>query len=124
MKYDIDMNGEFQKIFKKLENIILSFPNIIVKKNAHQTSYSDEYKIVVMLRSNNDNTCFVSSWGQGIALQKLYSNMKGCGKIVRHLEFKCVKDINEEQIKDMIKESMILNMEYYELKNLTKRIKR
>ena len=65
MQYEKDIQGEFAEIFKKLEQIILSFSNIKVLKNANQTSYKDEYKTIVMLRSSNDNNSFVSSWGQG-----------------------------------------------------------
>jgi hypothetical protein len=120
MKYDIDMNGEFKEIFKKLESILLSYKNIKVIKNEHQTSYKDEYKTVVMLRSNTCMNYFVSSWGQGIKLQKIYPSLSGSGKIVRHLNFNTIEDINEKDIRNMIEESMILNMEDYELKQLKK----
>jgi len=119
MQYDKDMNGEFANIFKKLESIILSFPNIKVLKNAKQTSYSDEYKTIVMLRARTYcNSCFVSSWANGVKLQNKYPKLIGDGKIVRQLEFTNISQINDNDIKNMIKESMILNMEDYELKQL------
>ena len=119
MQYEKDMNGEFADMFKKLESIILSFPNIKVIKNAKQTSYSDEYKTIVMLRARTYcHNAFISSWGQGRKLEKLYPKLIGEGKIVRQLEFTNISQINENEIKEMIKESMILNMEDYELKQL------
>ena len=121
MQYEKDMNGEFSDIFKKLESIILSFPNIKVLKNEKQTSYKDEYKTIVMLRARTYcHSAFVSSWGQGVKLEKLYPKLIGDGKIVRQLEFTNISEIDENEIREMIKESMILNMEDYELKQLHK----
>ena len=57
---------------------------------------------------------------KGSKLQTLYPKLKGIGKIVRHLEFTNISDIDENEIREMIKESMILNMEDYELKQLHK----
>lgn len=124
MKYDEDMNGEFADIFIELEKIILSYLNIKVKKNAHQTSYRDEYKVVVMLRTANDGKSFVSSWGQGAKLAESYSIFEGDGKIVRQINFANIKQIDEKLLRELITESMMLNMEYHELKLLKKRIKK
>ncbi len=118
MKYEEDMNSEFGEVFTKLENIILNFPNIKIRKNEHQTSYYDEYKTIVMLRQSSNKKYFVSSWGNGLKLQDKFNIFKGNGKIVRHIYFKSITDINEDVLIDVIKESMILNMEYYELKKL------
>ena len=121
MQYEKDMNGEFADIFKKLESIILSFPNIKVIKNEKQTSYKDEYKTIVMLRARTYcHNAFVSSWGQGTKLEKQYPKLIGDGKIVRQIEFTSISQINEKEIKEMIQESMILNIEDYELKQLRK----
>ena len=120
MKYEHDMNSEFKEIFKKLEKILLSFPNIKVKMNEHQTSYYDEYKTIVMLRNSNDKQYFVSSWGNGIKLEEKFQDFSGDGKIVRHMHFKTIKDVDERLIRTIIEESMILNIEYYELQKLKK----
>jgi len=120
MKYEKDMNGQFKEIFTKLEDIILSFPNIKRKKNVHQTSYYDEYKTVVMLRSGCGDKYFTSSWGNGIKLQEKYGIFTGDGKIVRHINFANINEIDENEIRNIIKESMVLNMEYYELQELIK----
>jgi len=122
MQYDKDMQGEFAKILKKLEKIILSFNGIKVRKNAKQTSYYDEYSTVVMLRDHGKK--FVTSWAKGVVLQKDYPFMKGDGKIVRHIEFTDIKQIDEKIIRELIKETMILNMEAYEIKQMRKELKK
>jgi len=121
MQYEIDMNSQYKDIFKKLESIILSYKNIKVVKNAKQTSYSDEYKVVVMLRVSSDKKYFVSSWGCGSKLANKYKQLSGNGKIVRQINFQNLDDINEKLIKEIIEESMVLNMEHYELQELRKR---
>jgi len=54
VQYDIDIKGEFADIFKAIRKILLSYPQIKELKNAKQTSYSDEYSVVAMLRSRGD----------------------------------------------------------------------
>jgi len=44
MQYDLEIKGEFSDIFKAIRKILLSYPQIKELKNAHQTSYSDEYE--------------------------------------------------------------------------------
>jgi hypothetical protein len=48
IQYDIDSKGEFAKLFKAIRNILLSYPQLKEVKNAKQTSYADEYGMVVM----------------------------------------------------------------------------
>jgi hypothetical protein len=122
MSYNDEINGQYGDIFKKLEDIIFGFSNIVRVKNRHQTTYKDEYKTIVMLRNSSCDKFFITSWGQGIKLQYLYPQLKGDGKIVRHLNFKTIEDIDENMVKNMIKESMIYNMEDYEMKQLKKEV--
>ena len=51
-------------------------------------------------------------------LQEKYPMLQGTGKIVRHLYFKTLDDIDTKLLKEMIEESMILGMEAYEMKML------
>jgi len=44
--------------------------------------------------------------------------LKGSGKIVRHLYFKTIDEVDEKLLRQMIEESFILGMEAYELKKL------
>jgi hypothetical protein len=44
--------------------------------------------------------------------------LQGTGKIVRHLYFKELEEVNEALLREMIEESFILGMEDYELKKM------
>ena len=116
MQYDIDMRGEFSDIFKTIRKILLSYPQIKEIKNAKQTSYRDEYGVIVMMRSRGD--VFVVAFGKGAKLQNKYQMLKGDGKIVKHLYFKSVDEIDKSLLREMIEESFILGMEDYEMKVL------
>ena len=121
MQYDLDINGDFLNIFKKVRTILLSYPQIKEVKNAKQTSYSDEYGMVIMLRSRADK--FVVAFGKGYKLQCKYPLLQGRGKIVRHLYFKSLEEIDEMVLREMIEESFLLGLEAYELKKMRKGLK-
>ena len=125
MQYDIDMRGEFADIFKAIRKILLSYPQIKELKNAKQTSYSDEYGVVVMMRSksNCQGQSFVLAWGKGWQLEEKYPMLTGSGKIVRHLNFTSVEEVEELLLREMIEESFVLGMEAYELKQLKNALK-
>ena len=55
MQYDIDTHGKFADIFKKIRAILLSYPQIKELKNVKQTSYSDEYGVIVMMRAKGNS---------------------------------------------------------------------
>ena len=116
MQYNKDMDGTFSNIFKKARDIVLSFDGIKELKNQKQTSYSDLYGVVVMMRGKEN--MFVLSFGKGAKLQDDFAHLSGDGKIVRHWNLYSKKDLNEKVFRQIIKETMILNMEYYELKKL------
>ena len=120
MQFDKDINGQYAEIFLKLREILLSFPEIKETKNAKQTSYRDNYAIVAMIRDRGDR--FVMSLGKGVALLKKYPFLQGDGKIVRHLYFTNMADVDEALIREIIEETLILNMEAYELKRLRKQL--
>ena len=116
MQYDIDMRGEFSEIFKKVRTVLFSYPQIKELKNAKQTSYSDEYGVIIMMRTKGDS--FVLAFGKGAKLQKEYPMLQGSAKIVRHLYFKDVDEVDELLLRELIEESFVLGMEAFELKQL------
>ena len=120
MQYDIDIRGEFADIFRAIRKILLSYPQIKELKNAKQTSYRNEYGVVVMMRNRGD--VFVVAFGKGSKLQKQYPMLKGSGKIVRHLYFRTLDEMDEGLLRAMIEESFILGMEAFEMKELRRRL--
>jgi hypothetical protein len=113
MQYDLDMKGKFADIFKSIRKILLSYTQIKEIKNAKQTSYSDEYGMIIMMRTRGN--VFVVAFGKGAKLQEKYPILQGTGKIVRHLYFKTLDEIDEKLLREMIEESMVLGMEAYEM---------
>ena len=118
MQYDLDIKGEFSDIFKAIRKILLSYPQIKELKNAKQTSYSDEYGMVIMMRTRGD--VFVVAFGKGSKLQEEYPMLKGEGKIVRHLYFKRLDEVDENLLREMIEESFVLGMEAFEMREIRK----
>ncbi|RLA74878.1 MAG: hypothetical protein DRG11_03100 [Epsilonproteobacteria bacterium] len=124
MQFYKDKTGEYLDIFFKLRQIVLSFDNITEKKNPKQTAYYDKYGAVCFIRPNKTtNQTYCMSLAKGHKLMDKFPNLQGCGKITRHINFKSIDDIDINYIKDIIQESLILNMEQYELKKLAKNIK-
>jgi len=118
MQFNKDINGDFRDIFIKLRDIVLSFDDIVEIKNAKQTSYRDDYAMVLMMRGRDDK--FVVSFGKGRELCGKYPSLLGDAKIVRHLYFKTVNDIDEKLIRDIIEDTIILNIEAFERKSFRK----
>ena len=95
---------------------MLSYPQIKELKNAKQTSYSDAYGVIIMMRTKG--TSFVVAFGKGHKLQEQYPMLTGEGKIVRHLYFKNIEEVDERLLRKMIDESLILGMENHEMKSM------
>jgi len=72
-----------------------------------------------MMRSKGD--MLVLSFGKGVQLQEKYPFLTGDGSVVRHWNLYEMSDFDEEVFRQIIEESMVLNMEYNELKKLRKR---
>ena len=117
-QYELEIKGEYADIFKAIREILLSYPQMKELKNAKQTSYSDEYGVVIMMRNRGD--VFVVAFGKGSKLQEQYPMLQGTGKIVRHLYFKNVDEVDEKLLREMIEESFILGMEAFEMKEMKK----
>ena len=122
MQYDLDIKGEFSDIFNAIRKILLSYPQMKELKNAKQTSYSDEFGVIVMMRNRGD--VFVVAFGKGYKLQEQYPMLEGEGKIVRHLYFKHVNEVDEKLLREMIEESFILGMEAFEMKEMKQNLKK
>jgi hypothetical protein len=116
MQYDLDRQGIHADIFGSIRDILLSYPQIVELKNPMQTSYHDEYGVVVMIRGRSDG--LVVSFGKGVKLQEKYPVLQGNGKVVRHLLLRSLGDVNEALLREMIEESLMVNLETYEIKRL------
>ena len=115
-QYTIDNRGAFAELFQAIRKILLSFPHVTEVKNVKQTSYRDAYGMIIMMRSRGD--LFVVAFGKGAKLQEKYPILEGTGKVVRHLYFRSIEDLDETLLRKMIEESIILNMEAHEMKKL------
>jgi len=116
MQFDIDVNSEFSSIFLRLREILLSYSEINELKNPKQTAYFDEYSSIGFLRANKKFLTF--SLANGVRLEEKFGPLDGCGKIVRHIYFYKIEDIDEDYIRAIIEESLILNIEKNAMKIL------
>ncbi len=120
MQFDRDIQGKFADVFMYLRAVILCFDGVSELKNEKQTSYRDEYgRVVCILRTDDEKLTLVLA--QGAKLESRYPFLEGNGKIVRHLYFLTLDEVDDALIKDMIEESMVLNMEAVELKKLQRK---
>ena len=116
MQFDKDIISEQAELFKYLREQILSHKMIKEIKNAKQTTYNDNYSSVCMLRVRKGIVRL--SFANGARLQQQYSELVGDSKKVRYLDFHTIKEVDKTSLKAMIEESLLLNMEKYELKRL------
>ena len=116
MQYDLDIKSKYAQIYKIIRKILLSYPQIKEFKNAKQTSYGDEYGVVVMMRAKKEH--LVVAFGRGYKLQEKFPELQGSGKIVRHLYFKESDSVDEARLREIIEESFILGLEADEIKRL------
>ena len=121
VQYDRDMKSEHSAHFQSIRKILLSYPQIREIKNAKQTSYRDEYGVIIMMRGKGDT--LVAAFGKGSKLQDKYPQLQGRGKIVRHLYVKQNDVLDESLFREMIEESFVLGMEAHEMKELKRMLK-
>ncbi len=119
-QYDIDLKSQHAKNFKTIRKILLSYKEIKELKNAKQTSYRDSYGVVVMMRTKGE--VLVVAFGKGYKLQEKFPQLKGNGKIVRHLYFNEEDSVDEVLLRAMIEESLLLNIEGFEMREIRKYI--
>jgi len=120
-QYDLDLKSQHAKNFKSIRKLLLSYDEITELKNAKQTSYHDSYGVVVMMRTKDD--VLVVAFGKGHKLQEKFPQLEGNGKIVRHLYFKEEEYVDEVLLRAMIEESLILNIEGFEMRELKNMLK-
>ena len=121
MQYNIDINGEFAELFLEVKNILLSFKNIKETKKKMITSYFDEFSGICYLRTD-ENGLIIGFFKGGILIKK-YPFLTGSGKHMKHLKYSSLKDLDKNLVKEIIEESIILNIEKDELNKLKKGLK-
>lgn len=117
MQFDKDIQGTYSGIFRKIRSIILSYEGVKEIKNAKQTTYQDCYGRTVCMMRGRDKS-FVLAFAQGSRLKTKYPFLEGCGKVVRHIHFQKIDDVDETQLREMFEDALILNIEDIELKKL------
>ncbi len=73
-----------------------------------------------MMRTKGD--VLVVAFGKGYKLQEKFPQLEGNGKIVRHLYFKEGESVDEALLRAMIEESLLLNIEGFEMREIRKYI--
>jgi len=116
MQFDVDTHSEQAELFLALRLLILSCNDIVEIKNAKQTSYKDSYSTVCMMRVRQRKVHL--SFANGAKMQEIFPELLGDGKIVRYLEFNTADEIQTEHLEAMLRESLFINMEKYELRKL------
>lgn len=87
-----------KQIITKLRKIILkAFPKITEEMKMGVPWYEGKYYLVGLKDSVNLGVCIT-----GMPKEQL-SNFQGKGKLMRHLKFHSVKDINEKQVVKLLK---------------------
>ena len=117
MQFDHDLQSSYADLFLKLRDLFLSFDEIHEVRNANQTSYKDTdgYAIVLMrVREEGLRLTFA----QGAKLQSQYPFLRGEGKVVRYLLLQNEEEVDEEVLKEMIEESLVLILEHKEMRTL------
>ncbi len=122
MQFDLDICSDHSELFLHLRSIILSCTAIKEKKNAKQTSYYDEYSAVCFLRVRQGKVRL--SFANGASLKKQFQTLLGESKIVRYLEFTTINDVDKVLIKEMINESLLLNIEKKAVREMKKEAKK
>jgi len=116
MQYVLDIISEQRELFLHVRSVMLSFEQIKEVKNAKQTSYSDQYSTVCMIRVRKGKVHL--SFANGASLSERFTTLKGEGKIVRYVDYSNMDDVDVPFLKELITESLMLNMEKYELRLL------
>jgi len=123
MNNNTSIRDEHKDIFLKLKKIILSFDGMKLRQSKNQNAFYNHCRVVVMIRSTSNEDCLTTSWGQGAKLEKNFKVFTGHGKYVRHIKFNDIKQINVKLFKELIEESIILNMEATEMLKIKNNLK-
>jgi hypothetical protein len=121
MQFDYDIQSPHADLFLYLRDIFLGFEAIHEIKNAKQTSYKDTHgHAIVLMRVRTDGVRVI--FAQGAKLQPRYPFLLGDGKIVRHMVFRDIKEVDEGLIREMIEESLVLTMEHREMQRMRRQL--
>lgn len=116
MQFDLDISSPQAACFMALREIILSYTEIHEYKTAKQTTYKDSYSSVCMLRVRQNSVRL--TFANGAKMREQFDMLLGSAKIVRYLEYHDIQDIDQLLLKQLIEESLIINMEKHELRLL------
>jgi len=116
MQYDLDTSSPCADIFYRIRTLLLSYPEVHEIRNAKQTSYHSADGVIAMMRVRDEK--LVVSFGQGAKLQARFPQLRGEGKMVRHLYFRMIDEVDEVLLREMIEESLVLAMEAAEMRRL------
>ena len=120
MQFDLDIHSPQAELFNYLRSIILSFDHVYEVQNAKQTSYKDSYSTVCMMRVRQNKVRI--SFANGATMSEQFPSLRGCAKIVRYVEFSTIKEIDVPVLKEMLSESLLLNMEKFERASLKRHL--
>lgn len=111
MQFDKDLNSEFSEVFLKVRSILLKH-NLQELQRENITSYFSEEGGICYLRTTKDK--LVMGVFKGSLLEEKFPLINNGQKIIRHLYFRTLKDVKNDIINDIVKDSIIINIEKYE----------
>lgn len=123
MNNNPSIRDEHRDMFLKLKKLILSFDGMKLRQSANQNAFYSKCRVVVMVRSTSNEDYLTTSWGQGAKLEEKFKVFTGNGKYVRHIRYHNIEEIDEELLKELIAESIILNMEALEMLKIKNHLK-
>ncbi len=117
MQFDHDLQSPYADLFLRVRDLLLGFDEIHEVTNPNQTTYKETGGYAVcLMRTREDGLHLV--FAQGAKLEGRYPELRGDGKVVRYLLLHSKKDMDEETIKAMIEESLVLTLEQREMRTL------
>ena len=123
MNNNPSIRDEHRDMFLKLKKLILSFDGMKLRQSTNQNAFYSKCRVVVMIRSTSNEDCLTTSWGQGSKLEENFKVFSGNGKYVRHIKYNNIEQIDAPLLKELIQESIILNMEALEMLKIKNHLK-
>lgn len=114
MRYEDDINSEFAELFLFTQELILSLDTQIkIKKNQCQTSYNLHNRCICTLKTIENGIYLTIA--QGVIVEKKspfkYKILKGDGKIVKHIKYGSIDEIDIQEFKELLEEVIVVNFE-------------
>ena len=123
MNNNPSIRDEHKDMFLKLKKLILSFDGMKLRQTQNQNAFYSKCRVVVMVRSTSNKDYLTTSWGQGAKLEENFKVFTGSGKYVRHINYDNIEQIDVELLKELIEESIILNIEALEMLKIKNNLK-